>query len=45
MFRVIDLSREVDPDTVKATLQDGTLEIALPKARPARKVPVAAKAA
>jgi HSP20 family protein len=44
-FRVVDLSEEVDPDKVRATLQDGTLEITLPKARPARKVPVATKAA
>lgn len=45
VFRTIDLSEEVDPERVKASLQDGTLEIALPKARPARKVPVTAKAA
>jgi HSP20 family protein len=45
VFRTIDLLHEVDPDKVKATLQDGTLEISLPKARPARKVPVSAKAA
>jgi HSP20 family protein len=44
-FRVVDLSEEVDPDKVKATLQDGTLEITLPKARPARKIPVGTKAA
>jgi HSP20 family protein len=45
VFRTLDLSEEIDPDKVKATLQDGTLEISLPKARPARKVPVSAKAA
>jgi HSP20 family protein len=45
VFRTLELSEEIDPDKVKATLQDGTLEISLPKARPARKVPVSAKAA
>jgi HSP20 family protein len=43
--RVVDLSEEIDSDKVRATLQDGTLEITLPKARPAKKVPVSAKAA
>jgi HSP20 family protein len=45
VFRTLELSQEIDPDKAKATLQDGTLEISLPKARPARKVPVSAKAA
>jgi HSP20 family protein len=44
VLRTLDLCEEIDPDYVKATLQDGTLEIT-PKARPARQVPVAAKAA
>lgn len=43
--RVIELSEEIDSDKVRATLQDGTLEVMLPKARPAKKVPVAVKAA
>ena len=38
--RVLDLPEEVDSDKVKATLQDGTLEITLPKAHPAKKIPV-----
>ncbi|MGH9502852.1 MAG: Hsp20 family protein [Terriglobales bacterium] len=45
VFRMLDLPEEVDPDHVTANLQDGRLEISLPKARPARKVPIAAKAA
>jgi HSP20 family protein len=45
VFRIIDLSEEIDPDKVRATLQDGTLEVALPKADPAKKTPAAVKAA
>jgi HSP20 family protein len=45
VFRMIDLSEEIDPDKVRATLQDGTLEVALPKADPAKKTPAAVKAA
>ena len=45
VFRTIDLSEEVDPDNVKATLQDGTLEVALPKADSAKKSPAAVRAA
>jgi HSP20 family protein len=45
VLRTLDLWEEIDPDHVKATLQDGTLEITLPKARPAKKVPLIAKAA
>ena len=43
--RVIDLAEEIDSDKVKATLQDGTLEVTLLKTRPAKKIPVATKAA
>jgi HSP20 family protein len=45
VFRALDLSEDIDPDRVRAKLQDGTLEISLPKARPARKVPVSVNAA
>ena len=45
VFRMIDLSEEIDPDKVRATLQDGTLEVALPKADPAKKISAAVKAA
>ena len=38
--RVIELSEDVDSDKAKATLQDGTLEVMLPKAHPAKKMPV-----
>lgn len=38
--RVLDLPEGVDSDRVKATLQDGTLEITLPKAHAAKKIPV-----
>jgi len=44
-FRTVELPESIDPDHVQATLRDGTLEIMLPKARPARKVPPAIKAA
>jgi HSP20 family protein len=45
VFRIIDLFEEIDPDKVRATLQDGTLEVALPKADPAKKSWAAVKAA
>ena len=38
VFRVIDLPAEVNPDKTKATLRDGVLEIAMPKATPPRDV-------
>lgn len=45
--RVIELPEHVDADKVTATLQDGTLEITLPKAHPGKSIPVSigAKAA
>jgi HSP20 family protein len=45
VFRLVDLSDEVDPNKVKATLQDGTLEIELPKTHPGRRIPVSTRAA
>ena len=45
VFRMLDLSEEIDPDKVTATVQNGTLEILLPKAHPAKNVPVEVEAA
>jgi len=43
LLRVIDLSAEVDLSKAKATFIDGTLEIVMPKAAPARSVRVETK--
>ena len=43
MFRVIDLPCEVDLSKAKATFSDGTLEIVMPKADPAKSVRVETK--
>jgi len=43
MFRVIDLPCEVDLSKVKATFNDGTLEVVMPKAAPAKSVRVETK--
>lgn len=45
VFRLVGLSQEIDPNKVKATLQDGTLEVELPKANPSRKIPLSTRAA
>jgi HSP20 family protein len=45
VFRLVNLSDEVDPNKVKASLQDGTLEVELPKVHPSRKIPVSTRAA
>jgi HSP20 family protein len=45
VFRLVGLSEGVDPNTVKATLQDATLEVEFPKAHPGRKIPVSTRAA
>jgi HSP20 family protein len=45
VFRLVGLSEEVDPNRVKASLQDGILEVELPKAHPSRKIPVSTRAA
>jgi HSP20 family molecular chaperone IbpA len=42
---MFDLSQEIDPDEVIATVQNGTLEVVLPKAHPGKNIPDAAKAA
>jgi Hsp20/alpha crystallin family len=43
IFRVIDLPAEVDLSKVKATLYDGTLEVVMPKADPAKSVRIETK--
>jgi HSP20 family protein len=43
MFRVIDLPCEVDLSKAKATFNDGTLEVVMPKAAPAKSVRVETK--
>ncbi len=43
MFRVIDLPCEVDLSKAKASFNDGRLEVAMPKAAPARSVRVETK--
>jgi HSP20 family protein len=43
IFRVIDLPCEVDLSKTKATFDDGTLEVVMPKAAPAKSVRVETK--
>ena len=43
MFRVIDLPSEVDLSKAKATFNDGTLEVMMPKAAPAKSLRVETK--
>jgi HSP20 family molecular chaperone IbpA len=45
IFRTVALPAEIDPEKVSAVLRNGVLEISMHKARPAKKVPVMAKAA
>jgi HSP20 family protein len=45
VFRVLELSSEIDPDKVDATVSDGILEVKLLKVGLGKKVPVRAKAA
>jgi HSP20 family protein len=45
IFRSIDLPSEVDSSKVTATLKDGVLELSVPKAAKAQKVPIEEKAA
>lgn len=45
LLRVLDLPAEVDTAKVNARLKDGVLELAMPKAAPAKKVRVEPKAA
>jgi HSP20 family protein len=45
ILRVVDLPGEVDTEKTKATLKNGVLELEIPKAAPAKKVQIQAKAA
>jgi HSP20 family protein len=45
VVRMLDLSQEIDPDEVIATVQNGTLVVVLPKAHPGKNIPDAFKAA
>jgi len=45
ILRMIDLPVDVDKEKAAATLKDGVLELKVPKAAPAKKVPIASKVA
>jgi HSP20 family protein len=45
VLRVVDLPADVNAEAAKANLKDGILEVEIPKAAPAKKTPVAPKAA
>jgi HSP20 family protein len=45
IFRAVDLPKEVDSSKVTATLKDGVLELSMPKAAKAQKVPIEEKPA
>ena len=45
VLRVVDLSADVKAESATASLKDGILEVEIPKAAPAKKIPVATKAA
>lgn len=45
IFRSIDLPADVDSSKASATLKDGILDLTLPKAAPARKIPIEQKVA
>jgi HSP20 family protein len=45
VLRVVDLPVDVKADAATASLKDGILEVQLPKATPATKIPVESKAA
>jgi HSP20 family protein len=45
IVRVVDLPHEIDPDKVRATLENEMLTITLPKVNPRTKTPVGIKAA
>jgi HSP20 family protein len=45
ILRVLDLPGEVDTEKAKATLKNGVLELEMPKAAPAKKVQIQARAA
>lgn len=43
VFRAVDLPADVDPSKATAALKDGLLDLNLPKAAPARRIPVEQK--
>ena len=45
LLRVVDLPADVNAEEAKASLKDGILELQLPKAAPAQKIPITTKAA
>ena len=45
MFRIVDLPQEIDPSKVTTMLQQGILEVDLPKVRPGKPMAVASHAA
>lgn len=45
IMRVVDLPVEVDTEKISAVLKDGVLEFMMPKAAPAKKIAIEAKAA
>jgi HSP20 family protein len=45
IVRMVDLAQEVDPDEVTARVQNGTLEVLLPKAHAPKNIPAEVKAA
>ena len=44
LLRVVDLLADVNAEEAKASLKDGILEIQVPKAAPAQKIPITTKA-
>jgi len=45
IMRVIDLPTDVDAEKAEATVKDGVLELKIPKAAPAKKIPIQSSAA
>jgi len=45
ILRVIDLPADVDAEKAEATVKDGVLELKIPKAAPAKKIPIQSSAA
>lgn len=45
LLRVVDLPADVNANAAKADLKNGVLELEIPKAAPAKKVPIISKAA
>ncbi len=45
ILRVVDLPADIDAEKTKASLKDGMLELEVPKAAPAKQIPIGLKAA